>query len=374
MIRISYIGLVLMLVAGCKKESATLVEETYATPNLPSTPFNYAEPNLPNYLSTQQFINIDNTPAENPITDHGATLGRVLFYDTQLSRNKTISCASCHKQEHAFSDPNALSLGWQGGQTARHSMGLINSRYYQNRRFFWDERAATLEEQVLMPIEDQIEMGMTLDEVRHRLARLPYYAPLFKNAFGTAEINNERIAYALAQFVRSIVSVNSKYDDGRAQVSNDYLAFPNFTEVENQGKLLFSESGFSCSACHGSEAFISSFATSNGLDENPTDLGVGGITNMGAEMGTFKAPSLKNIMLRAPYMHDGRFSSIDQVLDHYSTGIKNHSNLDKQLTDFNTGLAKPMNFTQQDRIALKAFLNTLTDSVILHQEKFSNPF
>ena len=252
-------------------------------------------------------------------------------------------------------------------------MGLINSKYYANGHFFWDERAATLEEQVLLPIQDSIEMGMTLPEVVERMKTLPYYPILFKRAFGAEEVTTDKMAMALAQFVRSMVSYQTKFDRGRAQVQNDVVDFPNFTEQENLGKFLFGENQFRCASCHGTEGFISSFPTSNGLDPAINDEGVGGITGDQNLMGTFKAPSLKGILLRAPYMHDGRFATIDDVLDHYSSGIQNHPNLDLLLTDFN-GNPVQFNMTSFEKDALKAFFATLTDSVLLSDEKYSNPF
>lgn len=171
----------------------------------------------------------DNTPANNPVTDEGATLGRVLFYDKKLSANGTVSCASFHQQDKGFSDDAALSLGFDGGTTRRHSMSLINARWYGRGRFFWDERAATLEEQVLMPFQDPVEMGMTLDQVVNTVAAQTYYPELFQAAFGSEEVTAEKISMALAQFVRSIVSVNSKYDEGRPQANIPTNDFPNYT-------------------------------------------------------------------------------------------------------------------------------------------------
>lgn len=178
--------------------------------NLPSTPFNYANPALPAYLTSPNIIGQINNNG-NPVTDNGATLGRVLFYDKNLSLNNSISCASCHKQASAFSDPVIKSQGFNGGLTNRNSMSLINSKYYPNGRYFWDQRAATLEDQTLMPIQDLVEMGMTLPQLETKLKALSYYPSLFQKAFGDATINSTRISLALSQFVRSIISYQSKY-------------------------------------------------------------------------------------------------------------------------------------------------------------------
>ena len=170
-----------------------------------------------------------------------------------------------------------------------------------------------------------------------------------------------------------MVSYQTKFDQGRAQVQNNLVDFPNFNEEENLGKFLFGENQFRCASCHGTEAFISSFPTSNGLDPVVNDEGVGGVTGDQNLLGTFKAPSLRGILLRKPYMHDGRFATIDEVLNHYSTGIQDHPNLDLLLTDFN-GNPIQFNMTAVQKDALKAFFATLTDSVMLNDEKFSNPF
>lgn len=343
--------------------------------NLPDEAFNYANPNLPAHITNDPgILAADNMPFTNPITDDGATLGRVLFYDKYLSKNKTIACASCHKQENAFADPLVLSDGFEGGKTARHSMGLTNARFYENGRFFWDERALTLEQQVLLPMQDSVEMGMTLDSVVARISNLPYYATLFTNAFGDEAVSTDRISKALAQFIRSIISYQTKYDEGRALVANPGLPFPNFTAQENQGKNIFFNPNLGrCAACHGTEGFVAPGPRNNGLDFTTTDLGVGGITNNPGQFGLFKAPSLRNIALRAPYMHDGRFMTLEQVVEHYSTGVKNHPNLSAPLRDPGNNV-RLLNLSTADKAALVAFLNTLTDPVLVNDEKFSNPF
>ena len=165
--------------------------------NLPGEFYNYANPDLPNHFTTGQVAQIDNTPGNNPVTNAGATLGRVLFYDVSLSANDTKSCASCHIQANGFSDPERLSEGFEGGETGRNSMGLANARYYDNGRFFWDERANSLEDQVLMPIQDEVEMGLTLNELVSKIQSLDYYQPLFSDAFGDTNVTTERISRSL---------------------------------------------------------------------------------------------------------------------------------------------------------------------------------
>ncbi|MFP6864583.1 MAG: cytochrome-c peroxidase, partial [Roseibacillus sp.] len=215
---------------------------------LPATPDNFANPTLPLHLLAPPILAQDNTPANNPITDAGATLGRVLFYDKRLSANNSISCSSCHQQQHGFSDPRQFSIGFQGGATGRNSMGLTNARYHQRGHFFWDERAATLEDQVLGPIQNDVEMGLTLTELVSKVSAEEFYHELFTDAFGDQTVTSRRISRALAQFVRSIISTESKYDLGRP------TNFSNFTAQENLGRALFNGRG-RCVTCHGSDNF-----------------------------------------------------------------------------------------------------------------------
>lgn len=354
--------------------------------NLPSTSFDYASVNLPNHFTINaggplptSVNGIDNTPITNPITNDGATLGRVLFYDKKLSANGTVSCASCHQQDKGFSDDAVLSLGFDGGKTGRHSMTLINARYYQRGRFFWDERAGTLEEQVLMPFQDPVEMGMTLDEIVATVKEQSYYPALFQNAFGSEEISSEKIARALAQFVRSIVSYSSRYDEGRAMVGNPGASFPNFSAQENLGKDLFfrpvTQGGGACFGCHTTEAFVSANPgpMNNGLDAYTTDSGAGSVFSDPIFDGRFKTSSLRNIELTAPYMHDGRFATLEQVVEHYNSGVQNHPTLAPALQDGN-GNPIRLNFSQAEKEALVAFLKTLTDNSVSTDVKWSDPF
>jgi len=364
-----------LFLIACKKDNASS-DSTPKTPNLPTVAYNYSTPNLPVHFLNPQIAGIDNTPVSNPTTDEGATLGRVLFYETQLSKNSTVSCASCHVQTKGFSDPFILSEGFEGHFTGRHSMGIVNSRYYPTGKFFWDERAATLEEQVLMPIQDSVEMGLTLTELVSRVSGQSYYGSLFQDAFGTTEITTDKISKALAQYVRSIVSFQSKYDVGRAQASGPQEDFNNFTAQENHGKTLFQNgpNGFACSMCHARDIQVANKGRNNGLDLSTIDEGVGGVSGIPFDEATFKVPSLRNVMLRAPYMHDGRFATIEEVLEHYSTGIKNHPTLDHELKDPNTNQPIKLNMTAQEKQDLIAFFNTLTDSEITTDPKFSDPF
>lgn len=358
------------------------------TPSLPERPFSYAVELPGHYLEEARpfgglplipAIAFDNTPRTNPVTDEGATLGRVLFYDRSLSANATTACASCHFQEIGFADNERQSLGFDGRRTRRHSMGLSNARFYGSGKFFWDERADTLEQQVLMPFQDDIEMGLTLNELEELVRAKPYYAPLFADAFGDESVSTDRIALALAQFVRSMASVDSRYDQARPAVRDPMQDFPDFTASENRGKRLFFDppGGFPCSGCHASEAFVGvvpggdpdSGATNNGLDRRSgSDLGLAETTDFVGDEGRFKAPSLRNVAVTAPYMHDGRLPDLEAVVAHYSSGIQDHSNLQ--------GVLAPggYRFDARDRDDLVAFLETLTDDELLTAPRFSDPF
>ena len=341
--------------------------------NLPAVSYNYENIQFPGYFLNNDLRNEDNTPNNNPITDAGATLGRVLFYDKQLSANNTVSCASCHIQSNGFSDPNVLSVGFDGGLTGRNSMGLSNAKFYDNGRFFWDERAATLEDQVLLPIQDAVEMGLTLDELVSKVASREYYQALFTQAFGDDVVTTQRISFALAQFVRSIVSFESKYDEGLAQVNNPQDNFPNFTASENLGKNLFFSNRTRCSDCHDTNAFVGDQARNNGLDAILTDLGVGGANGNNNDRGEFKTGSLRNIGLTAPYMHDGRFATLGEVIDHYDNGVQNSNDLDNRLRVDNNQVRR-LNLNPTERQALIDFLLALTDTNFVADVKYSDPF
>lgn len=320
----------------------------------------------------------DNLPATNGATDMGTTPGRVLFQDKRLSTHQTVACASCHRQANGFSDPRKLSVGFNGGQTDRNSMSLSNARWYQRRHFFWDERANTLEDQVLQPIQNAVEMGMTLEALTNRLAAEPYYTNLFARIYGTPAVTSDRISRALAQFVRSIISVQSKYDMGVR------VGFANFTPEENLGRqIFFGQIGnppATCAACHGTDNFVPGPAlNNNGLEFPYVDLGVGRITGNQADNGKFKSPSLRNIEVTAPYMHDGRFATLEEVVEFYNSGVVDNPNLSPPLRVPTPPGAPPgppqrLNLTVQQKAALVAFLKTLTDPNLATDEKFSDPF
>ncbi len=338
-------------------------------PSLPVAAFAYSDASspLPLHFSAANapggsVIALDNTPVTNRTTDAGATLGRVLFYDRRVSLNDRVSCASCHQQQFGFADTAKLSRGFAGGSTGRHSMGLQNARFYQRGRFFWDERAATLEAQVLAPIQDVTEMGMTLDNLVTKLSLQPFYAPLFQAAFGSSDISSDRIARALSQFVRSLVSGTSRFDQAFAG------GVPNFNSVltaqEIQGQQLFNGPA-GCARCHTSNAHVSDDIHNTGLDATVTDVGAG--------QGRFKAPSLRNIAVRTPYMHDGRFATLDQVVEFYNVGVQANPNLDNRLRG-NGGQGQRLNLSTSDKAAIVSYLRALTDTEFLTSAKYASPF
>jgi cytochrome c peroxidase len=348
--------------------SEAVKPSTERTLRLPDTPDRYADIDLPAHFKTPTVQRLDNTPADNPVTDHGATLGRVLFYDTRLSTNNTVSCGSCHVQKHAFVDPKRASKGFDGKLTDRHAMNLVNLRYYARGRFFWDERARTLEEAVLVPVQSKIEMGHDLTRLAAVLAADKQYPELFKKAFGDEKITAERTGKALAQFLRSMVSYQSKFDQGLAKAASVRDDFPNYTVQENRGKALFMNN---CSVCHlptPDVNFLMLSPANNGVDEDykTADGGIGDVTLNGRQLGEFKSPSLRNVERTAPYMHDGRFDTLEKVIDHYGKEVKPHPNLDPRM--------RRLNFTDTEKAALLAFLKTLTDEKFLTDPKFSDPF
>jgi len=373
-IRVFLAGFILISFTGCNSEPGEikdppvdyrddfahleLPEETFDyTPTLPA---NFTDSTHPRYVG-----HYDNMPDDNQTTDLGATLGRVIFYDKRLSANETISCASCHKQDKGFSDDAILSEGFQGGLTGRHSMGLANARYYQDGKFFWDERAETLEDQVMMPIQDPVEMGMDLTTLIGIMNATQEYPVLFTEAFGSAEITEDKISKALAQFVRSIISYQSKFDQGLE------IGWDNFSDAEFSGLESFLSV---CAQCHIGALQSSKFTSNNGIDiESIMELGVGGVTQVEADNGKFKIPSLRNVAVTAPYMHNGRFSTLEQVINHYLSGIQAHPNLDNRLKDNQGNPARfPLGSRQINNLI--AFMNTLTDEAVLTDEKFSDPF
>lgn len=350
--------------------------------NLPAEPFDYENLSIPDHMkgdfSRDHFNNspfvVDEfifSPQNPKITNQGATLGRVLFYDKNLSINNSVSCASCHRQELAFSDFSKGSVGFGGKVTPRNSMAIINVAV--NNNLFWDSRVSSVKELILNPVQNHIEMGMeSISNLEKKLAQKDYYKELFMQAYGVPNVTANRISDAMTQFLLSMTSTNSKFDQG---VSN---GFSNFTPLEKLGRDIFNSDIAKCSQCHASNNF-SGPDSPGGEYGGPT---IKGTANIGLDLsyqdnglgkGKFRIPSLRNIALTGPYMHDGRFATLEEVIEHYNSGIKAHHALDKKLKN-ETGNPQKLNLTQIEKQALVAFLKTLTDESLTKDPKFSNPF
>ncbi|MBK8726059.1 MAG: c-type cytochrome [Holophagaceae bacterium] len=379
------IAAALCLAPGCGGSSSTAAAPAstattsgiaeYLTFTLDALPA-YAQPAFPVHYDAQ-VLQIDNQRAGNVVTDKGASLGRVLFHDKRLSVNDTISCASCHQQPLGMGDAATFSAGFAPGtRTAAHSMRLHNSRFYGPGSMFWDKRAATLEVQTTQPIQSSVEMGFDGDHggipaLVAKMRTLPYYPELFTAVYGDASITEDRIQRALAQYVRSMVSTHSRWDDGAAVT---YAPFapgkglgapkPGFSASENRGQQLFftakPDGGAGCIACHAAPTFaLAGNSLSNGLTAGENRI--------------FKSPSLKSVSETGPYMHDGSLATLEAVVDHYDHGIQDGPALDPRLKGPN-GLPQRLNLSPADKAALVDFLKTLQDSQLATDARFLNPF
>lgn len=311
---------------------------------------------------------------DNPLTVQKVELGKMLFFEKRLSLDNSMSCASCHRQEHAFSDTSRFSIGVHGLPGGRQAMAVFNMAWNQNG-FFWDGRAPLLRDQSLMPIEDSLEMAEDLDNVIDKLSGLKSYRNQFKRAFGSTEITEEKMSFALEAFMNTITSVNSKYDAylrGELQLS----------AAEERGRLLFfqeynpffpDQSGADCAHCHSNINFENDLYMNNGLDEagSISDPGFADVTGNPMDHGKMKVPSLRNIALTAPYMHDGRFTTLEEVVSHYNTGVQPSPTLDPALA---MTLPDGLLLSDQDIDDVVAFLKTLTDEDMMSNEEFSDPF
>jgi cytochrome c peroxidase len=311
-------------------------------------------------------------PGDNLLTEQGVKLGRMLFYETRLSGDNSLACASCHKQENAFTDTNRFSTGIDGLEGHRQAMSAVNMLWNTNG-YFWDGRAQKLRDQSIIPIQDDLEMNETMENVVEKLEQDTLYKHQFFRAFGSEDISSHRIGLALEQFMNSIVSYRSKYDlflEGEAT----------FTEKEELGMELFFEeynpyfpetSGADCGHCHGGKNFSSQEYMNNGLDSIYNDNGRYDVTGLESDRGAMKVTTLRNIELTAPYMHDGRFKTLEEVIDHYNEGLRYNASLDPALAmTMGTGLM--LNNTDKD--ALIAFLRTLTDSNLIQDSRYASPF
>ncbi|MFN4256754.1 MAG: cytochrome-c peroxidase [Saprospiraceae bacterium] len=430
-----YLFGLLALAAACSKKDDFRVDETpYANAimqrelfrahlNLPENePLSYQR-KLPNYLRSLGM-------EAKPVNNWKATLGRVLFYDKNLSSDRTVSCASCHRQSLAFSDNKEVSRGIGGQLGTRNSQPLANvatfSGHYRPMNglaapmLLWDNRALGVEEQAKIAFENPHEMNLTMPQVVERIREQPYYQYIWGTIYGDFEPKEAQVLECLAEFVGAMGSHNSKLDVGLEMAQgqldaldlpdssfvvtnevftpigtaivevyyggtqtmtiysssfvNDTIAIPRpgiptLTPSENEGRKLFVAN---CTKCHAALRPVQEvFAACNGLDVNYKDPGLGGLTGNPADVGVFKSPSLRNIALTAPYMHDGRFKTLEEVVNFYSTGVQDHPNLHPALRrDGNLKL----NLTPQQKADLVAFLKTMTDQSVTSDTRFSNPF
>lgn len=339
---------------------------------IPEVPFT----TTPYELVIPPFFPPMDIPADNPLTVEGVTLGRYLFWEKKLSGNNTQSCGSCHLPQNGFSDPNQFSTGITGAMGNRQAMALVNLGWAYN--YFWDGRAETLEDQVQQPVQNPIEMNESWDNAIIELQNDPLYPPLFEDAFGTNEITRERAAKAMASFLRTMISADSKFDRERI---GEYT----FTPLEDAGFNLFiTEGGMNantgqpwggadCFHCHGHGGMQMGdyLMHNNGLDQHFfNDPGLAAITGNPLDSGRFKTPSLRNIELTAPYMHDGRFTDLHGVFLHYNAGGVISTTIDP----FMEGAGGGLYLDELDELALIAFLKTLTDTSFVNNPAFSDPF
>ena len=343
-------------------------------PALPEIPYEYSDINFPDHISinsatTGYYGSIDTTILDF-IDDDISTLGRVLFYDEKLSALENMSCASCHKQEFSFAENVDFSEGIST-LTTRNSLQLNDLGWSNNDGFFWDMEFSNMEDMISIPFKDENEIGANMAEVSTKMLATEYYPELFEKAFGDIDITEERIIDALTNFISSMVTFNSRFDD------EANIDFQGFTEEENLGKDLFT---VNCATCHieGSQntfftnfdnsnqiVFQRPFLFSNGLEADPEDLGVGDWMN--GFSGLYKLPTMRNIEITAPYMHDGSLETLDEVIDFYSEDVV--------FNDWNSLIPEGgFQFTPVEKDALKAFLVTLTDDSFTKDPKWSNPF
>ena len=350
---VSILAVVMFLFIACRKDANDAPDD--GTGNMVLTP------ELPSWI--RDSIVLFNTPADNPTTAHGVALGRKLFYENALSDNYTQNCGTCHVQSHGFSDPLPFSVGTNGAVGTRSSMALINLGW--DNFLFWDGRRTDLEGQAHDPVTNPIEMRNTWPVVVQRLQADAQYPPLFQAAFGTDIIDSVLAVKAIAQFERTLLSFGSRYD--RYRFLGDSTAL---NGSEKRGYSLYSRDAH-CDDCHTEPRMSDGFLRNNGLDLFPPDSGLAGITGLAGDMGNFKVPTLRNIAATAPYMHDSRFNTLEEVMDFYATGVNlNAATIDAHMAPWVDG---SIALDAQDQADIVAFLHALTDSTFLTDPAFAAP-
>ena len=344
-----------MLFSACKKDQPVSMDDGGA-----GGPTAYTVP-LPSWV-------LDSigpmTPAPNNATTiEGVALGRRLFYDKMLSNDYSMSCGSCHKQENAFSDPRPFSVGTDGSVGSRNAMAVINLGW--EHQFFWDGRADALETQAFGPVANPIEMRNTWPVVVDRLQADADYPALFEAAFGTSTIDSTLVVKAIGQFERTLVSFSSRFDSFHHQGDSSAL-----NAQEQAGLTIFMRDGH-CVDCHRDELMFDHSQRNNGLDMDPVDGGLGALTGNPNDWGKFKVPTLRNIAVTGPYMHDSRFNTLEEVVNFYAHNVQvNNPHLDAHMDPWRFGL---VNLSPQDELDLVAFLHTLTDNGFLTNPAFGPP-
>ncbi len=305
-------------------------------------------------------------PTNNPLTEEGIALGKKLFFDPILSKDNSQSCSSCHNPQNSFSDSERFSIGVDGIRGNRNSMPLFNLAWNFDERFMWNGSELSIERQAFSPVRDPIEMHSDWKEVAEKLEAHHEYPDLFLKAFNATKIDSTLVTKALAQFERTLISANSKFD-------NYLLGIATLTEEELNGFDVFiREDKGDCFHCHGGEnnpLWTDNQFHNNALDSNFTDLGLGSVTGDPNDNGKFKTPSLRNLIYTAPYMHDGRFATIEEVINHYSEGLQNSSTVDPLMKSVLEG---GVHLSDQDKANLKAFLLTLSDPSFVNNPEFMN--
>jgi cytochrome c peroxidase len=377
------------------KDENIALQSNQVGPILPEQPFNYLE----NSQLNSNFFSFN-----LQLTNNTITLGRVLFYDKALSFNNTISCGSCHFQDKGFADNVRFHKGVFGNSLQRNTMSITGNGSFM----FWDGRSDNMKDLVLKPISNHSEMVQDLNAVVNKIKQIAYYKPLFEKAYNSDEINLEKIENALTAFCVSILPSNSKFDEGLKMQNLNGFSFSfvdsttqllTLNAIENKGlKLFFGKAR--CATCHHPDqggptygSFSSSSFANIGLDMVYKDNGLGAISKLNIQNGVFKIPNLKNVALTAPFMHDGRFNTLEEVVEHYNSGIKANPNLSFKLfknfveepnfgfvedehTIPSTGIIEPvkLGLTIEEKAALVAFLKTFTDEKLARDIKFANPF
>lgn len=352
-----FIGISLIL-ASCRKDIKPI--------NSDATPYSFDYPEI-----MEEYLPAINVPNDNPMTEEGVELGRYLFFDERLSGDNTQSCASCHIPSASFSDTTQFSTGIDGVEGSRNAMPLINLGW-MNNGLFWDGRSATAEFQAFEPVVNPIEMHDNWANAISELQGDPILIELCQAAFGTTELDSVIVAKAIAQFERTLIAGNSPFDKYWLTGSTGWNASDELLAYQGYA-IYMDENKGDCFHCHGdpfSPLWTDNLYHNNGLDASFTDLGLGGYTNNPDDYGKFKTPTLRNLVFTAPYMHDGRFATLDEVINHYSEGLVMSPTIDPLMKSAPQG---GVQLTPQEKQMLKMFLISLSDSSFVNNPAFQDP-